>query len=130
MDTIIEYLKACKTFYVATVDGEQPHVRPFGAICKFEDKLYIVTNQQKKVFAQLMSHSKIEICGMNKNTWMRIEGDTVLDQRAEARDAMLSQNSSLSSLYSFDDEQMEVFYIKDMVATRYSFTEEPKRIAL
>ena len=74
MNEVLEYLKSCGTFYLATSEEGQAHVRPFGAVCEFEGKLYIVTNNQKKVYQQMKKNGKIEICGMHKETWIRVEG--------------------------------------------------------
>lgn len=129
MKEVLNYLKSCGTFYLATVDGNQPHVRPFGAVSEYEGKLYIVTNNQKKVYAQMQKNPKIEICGMAKGTWIRVEGKAVHDSRREARVAMMSENeASLSSMYTVDDNLMEVLYLEDATATIYSFTAEPKVI--
>lgn len=51
MKEVLDYLKACGTFYLATNEEGQPRVRPFGAVCEFEGKLYITTNNKKAVFA-------------------------------------------------------------------------------
>lgn len=127
MKKILDYLKACGTFYVATADGSQPHVRPFGAVCEFEGKLYITTNNQKKVFAQMMKNPKIEISGIDKGTWLRLEAEVVRDERREAREAMMEDNKdSLSMLYSIDDGIFEVLYLKNATAAIYSFTDEPE----
>ena len=129
MNEVVDYLKSCGTFYLATTDGNQPHVRPFGAVCEFEGKLYIVTNNRKKVYAQMADNAKIEICGMQKGTWIRIEAEAAHDSRREARVAMMDANkASLSSMYTVDDNLMEVLYIKNATATIYSFTAEPKVI--
>ncbi len=128
MNEVLEFLKGCGTFYLATADGDQPRVRPFGAVCEFEGKLYIVTNNQKDVFKQMKTNSKIEISGMNKGKWIRLSGNAVLDTRREARVAMLEANSSLGSMYNADDNLMEVLYIENGTATICSFTEEPKTI--
>ncbi len=129
MNEVLNYLKSCGTFYIATVEEEQPHVRPFGAVCKFEGKLYIVTNNQKNVYAQMLNNAKVEICGMSKGTWIRIEGKAIHDSRREARVAMMDDNkASLSSMYTVDDNLMEVLYLEDATATIYSFTGEPKVI--
>ena len=128
MTEVLKFLKE-NTFYVATVEGDQPRVRPFGAVCEFERKLYIVTNNQKKVFAQLKANPKTEICAMDKDgNWLRVEATTVLDERKEARDAMLAANPSLSRMYSADDGLMEVLYLKDVTATFSSFTSEPRTV--
>ncbi|MDD3137885.1 MAG: pyridoxamine 5'-phosphate oxidase family protein [Lachnospiraceae bacterium] len=129
MNEVLDYLKSCGIFYLATVEGDQPHVRPFGAICGFEEKLYLVTNNQKKVYAQMGSIPKIELCGMHKETWIRVQAEAVHDSRREARVAMMEDNkASLSSLYTVDDNLMEVLYLKNATATIYSFTSEPKVI--
>lgn len=129
MNEVLKYLKACGTFYLATVDGDQPHVRPFGAVCEFEGKLYIVTNNKKNVFAQMKNNAKVEICGMSKGTWIRVEGKAILDARREARVAMMDDNTAaLSSMYTVDDNLMEVLYLENATATIYSFTDEPKVI--
>ena len=129
MNEVVDYLKSCGTFYLATTDGDQPHVRPFGAVCEFEGKLYIVTNNRKKVYAQMADNAKIEICGMQKGTWIRIEAEAAHDSRREARVAMMDANkASLSSMYTVDDNLMEVLYLKNATATIYSFTAEPRII--
>lgn len=127
MEEVLNYLKTCGTFYLATNHGDQPHVRPFGAVCGHNGKLYIVTNNQKNVYRQMLDNPKIEICGMNKDTWIRIEGEAVHDVSREARVKMLADNkATLSSMYSADDGLMEVLYLKNATATIYSFHSEPK----
>lgn len=131
MNEVVEYLKSCGTFYLATSEGDQPHVRPFGAVCEFEGKLYIVTNNQKKVYQQMMKNPKVELCGMHKGTWIRVEGEVQLDQRREARVAMMEANrAALQSMYTVDDNLMVVFAFTKGTATIYSFTAEPKVIQL
>lgn len=131
MNEVLEYLKSCGTFYLATSENGQPHVRPFGAVCAFEDKLYFVTNNQKKVYHQLKENGKVEICGMHKGTWIRVEGEVKEDLRREARIAMMDANTAaLSSMYTVDDNLMTVFYFEHGTAAIYSFTAEPKVIEL
>ncbi len=131
MNEVMEYLKACGTFYLATCENDKPHVRPFGAVCEYEGKLYIVTNNQKKVYQQMKKNQKIEICGMHKGTWIRVEGEVTEDTRREARVAMMDDNKTvLSSMYTVDDNLMTVFRFEHGTATIYSFTAEPKVIEL
>ena len=130
MKEAYEFLKNCGTFYLATEEHGQPHVRPFGAVCAFEGKLYIVTNNQKKVYQQMLKNGKVEICGMNKGKWIRVEGTVKEDLRREARAAMMEENAALSSMYSVDDHLMTVLYFENGTATIYSFTEDPKVITL
>lgn len=131
MKEVLEYLKACGTFYLATCEDGQPHVRPFGAVCEFEGKLYIVTNNQKKVYQQMKKNGKVEICGMHKGTWIRVEGEVTEDTRREARVAMMDDNTAaLSSMYTVDDSLMTVFRFEHGTATVYSFTKEPKAYSI
>lgn len=130
MNEVLKYLQDCGTFYLATVEGEQPHVRPFGAVCEFEGKLYIVTNNQKDVYKQMKANKKVEISAMNNGTWIRLNGVVKEDTRREARVAMMEANESLQSMYSVDDNLMTVFAFEHGVATICSFTEEPKVINL
>ncbi|MFR3729342.1 pyridoxamine 5'-phosphate oxidase family protein [Lacrimispora sp.] len=129
MKEVLDYLKACGTFYLATNEGDQPRVRPFGAVCEFEGKLYITTNNKKNVFAQMKKNPKVEISAMNKGTWIRLEAEAVHDDRREAREAMMEDNKAvLSKMYSVDDGIFEVLYLKNATATICSFTGEPKVI--
>lgn len=131
MNEVLEYLKSCGTFYLATEENGQPHVRPFGAVCEFEGKLYIVTNNQKNVYRQMKANGKVEICGMHKGTWIRVEGVVKEDTRREARVAMMEDNkASLSRMYTVDDNLMTVFGFERGTATIYSFTADPKVIKL
>lgn len=127
MKQVLDFLNECGVYYLATVEGDQPRVRPFGAACIFEDKLYLVTNNTKQVYKQLLANPKVELCGMAGGKWIRLSGELVRDDRREARVAMLAANeASLGKLYTVDDGIMEVFYFKNATATISSFTEEPK----
>ena len=130
MNEVVKYLQECETFYLATTEGDQPHVRPFGAVCEFEGKLYIITNNKKDVYHQLKANGKVEICGMNRGTWIRVKGVVKEDPRREARVAMMEANESLKSLYHVDDGLMTVFAFESGSATICSFTESPKVINL
>lgn len=126
MKETVEFLKKAGTFYLATVEGDQPRVRPFGAISVFEDKLYICTNNKKDVFKQILENPKSEISGMVDGSWIRIEAKLVQDDSVEARQAMLDQNPGLVNMYKVDDGIFEVLYLKDATSTISSFSEAPK----
>ncbi len=127
MKEVLKYLNDCGVFYLATVEADQPRVRPFGAVCAFEEKLYIVTSNEKKVYEQIESNPKVEISGMSAGTWIRLEGTLKRDDRVEARQAMLDANEkTLSRLYSADDNKMEVLYFEEGTARVYSMSEPPK----
>ena len=122
----MEFLKNCGTFYLATTEGNQPRVRPFGAVDEFEGRLYLITSNQKPVFAQLKANAKVEICAMNaEGKWIRVTARAVVDPRKEAKEHMLEANPGLKNMYSADDGKMEVFYLAEGEAVTASFTAAP-----
>ncbi len=130
MNKIAQFLNDCGTFYLATAENGQPHVRPFGAVMEWDGKTYICTNNTKKVYAQMLENSKFEISATNKDKWIRLEGNIVVDHRPEAREAMLQQVPSLTNMYNVNDGIFEVLYFTDAKATIYSFTEKPEEFSL
>ena len=126
MQTVQEFLKQCGTYYLATVEGDQPRVRPFGTAEIFEGKLYIQTGKSKDVSKQIQKNPKVEICGFHDGTWVRIAGTLVRDDRLEAKEDMLEKNPGLKRMYSATDDNTEVLYFQDAIATFYSFGGEPK----
>ena len=128
MESVLQFLKEAETYYLATVEGDQPRVRPFGTIHLFEGKLYIQTGKVKEVSKQLMAQPKFEICAMKGGEWLRVAGTLVEDDRMEARESMLEAYPSLKGMYAADDGNTQVFYIKDAVATFAAFTGAPKTV--
>ncbi len=126
MEKVYEFLKAAGTYYLATLDGDQPRVRPFGTVNIFEGKLYIQTGKVKDVSKQIHANPKVEICAFKDGVWVRVAGELVEDDRVEARQSMLDAYPSLQSMYAADDGNTEVFYFKDAVATFSSFTSAPE----
>jgi uncharacterized pyridoxamine 5'-phosphate oxidase family protein len=125
---VYEFLKKCETYYIATMDGDQPRVRPFGTVDIFEDKLYIQTGKVKKVSKQIHANPKIEISGMADGKWIRIEAAAIEDNRVEARQHMLDAYPILKKNYGADDGNTEVFYLKNATATIASLTDKPEII--
>ena len=121
-----KFLKEAGTYYLATVDGDQPRVRPFGTINCFEGKLYIQTGKSKDVSKQIHANPKVEICAFMNGEWLRVACELVEDDRREARQSMLDAYPSLQNMYSADDGNTEVFYLKDATATFNSFTHAPE----
>jgi len=130
MERVEKFLKDAGTYYLATVDGDQPRVRPFGTAHVFEGKLYIQTGKVKDVSKQIHANPKVEICACTGADWLRVEGTLVEDDRREAKQSMLDAYPSLQGMYSADDDNTEVFYFKDATATFSSFTKEPEVIKL
>lgn len=126
MNEVYQFLKECETYYLATIDGNKPRVRPFGTIDLFEGKLYIQTGKRKSVSKQMKENPHIEISGMNGGKWIRVEAEAVLDERIEAQKHMIDEYPSLQGMYQPGDGNTEVFYLKNVTAQICSFTDEPK----
>ncbi len=128
MREVYEFLKKCGTYYLATVEGDQPRVRPFGTVDIFEGRLYIQTGKVKDVSKQLQANPKAEICAFADGRWLRVAGRLVRDDRVEAKRHMLESYPSLKAMYSAEDDNTEVLYFTDATATFSSFTEAPRTI--
>ncbi|MCR5402365.1 MAG: pyridoxamine 5'-phosphate oxidase family protein [Butyrivibrio sp.] len=129
MERVVKFLKEAGTYYLATTEGDQPRVRPFGTAHVFEGKLYIQTGKVKDVSKQIHDNPKVEICAFMNGEWLRVTGELVEDDRAEARQSMLDAYPSLQGMYKADDGNTEVFYFKNAKATFSSFTKEPETIS-
>ena len=130
MEKVYEFLKAAQTYYLATVDGDQPRVRPFGTVNIFEGKLYIQTGKSKDVSKQLHANPKAEICAFKDGVWLRVAGELIEDDRREARASMLDAYPELAGMYKPGDGNTVVYYFKNAVATISSFTEAPVTVRL
>ena len=129
MQKVADFLKEAGTYYLATVDGDQPRVRPYNAVAEFDDKVYFYTNNHKSAFKQMMESPKIELCGLiSEDRWIRVSGKIVFDYRPEAKRAMLESNPELRKMYSEDDKIFEVFYLSNMAAQIHSLHESPEVI--
>ena len=128
MQEVHDFLKKCGVYYLATVEGDQPRVRPFGTIDIFENKLYIQTGKVKEVSKQIQANSKVEICAFADGVWVRIAGKLVRDDRVEAKKHMLDGYPDLKTMYSAEDDNTEVLYFEDATATFCAFGAEPKVI--
>ena len=128
INEVCEFLQEAKTYYLATVEGNQPRVRPFGTAHIFEDKLYIQSGKVKDVAKQIEENPKFEICAFDKGTWIRVWGKLVEDPRIEAQESMLEANPTLKKMYAAGDGNTVVYYIEDGVATFSSFTEPPRTL--
>ena len=125
MERVYEFLKNAGTYYLATVEGDQPRVRPFGTALIFEGKLYIQTGKVKPCSKQLAANPKAEICAFAGGKWIRIAGELIDDDRFEAKKAMLDAYPNLRGSYSEDDGNTQVLYFQNATATISSFAGEP-----
>ena len=126
MERVCEFLKAAGTYSLATVEGDQPRVRPFGTAHIFEGKLYIQTGKSKPVSRQLAANPKCEICAFKDGVWLRVAAELVEDDRLAAKKSMLDEYTSLRAMYDENDTNTQVLYLKNAVATFSSFTAAPE----
>ena len=130
MEEVFELLKKIGTYYLATVDGDKPRVRPFGTVDLYNGKLYIQTGKKKDVSKQIEKNPNVELCAFQDGIWVRVAGKLVNDDSREAKKHMLDNYPNRRGMYNEDDDNTQVLYFEDGVATIYSFTSQPKVIKL
>ena len=128
IDEVCSFLKEAGTYYLATVDGDQPRVRPFGTANIFEGKLYIQTGKSKDVFKQLATNPKAEISAFKNGEWIRVSGSLIPDENDAAVEDMLNNYPDLKNMYAVGDGNTVVLYFKDAEATFASFTGAPRTV--
>ena len=121
MERVCKFLKDAGVYYLATVEGDQPRVRPFGTAHIFEGRLYIQTGKVKPTSRQLMANPKAEISAFHNGTWIRVAGELIEDDRVEARKSMLDAYPNLRGMYNENDGNTQVFYMKNATATFSAF---------
>lgn len=128
MEKVCKFLKEAETYYLATIDGDQPRVRPFGTAHIFNGKLYIQTGKSKPVSKQLAENPKAEICAFKDGTWLRVSGKLIEDDSVEARKSMLDAYPMLRNMYDENDGNTQVLYFENATATFSSFTAAPETV--
>ena len=128
MKRVLDFLKKAEVYYLATMEGDQPRVRPFGTVNEFEGRLYIQTGKVKPTSHQLAVNPKAEICAFFEGAWLRVACELVEDDRFEARKSMLDAYPNLRRMYDENDGNTQVFYFKSGVATFSSFTAAPETV--
>lgn len=126
IEKVVQFLDEAGTYYLATVEGDQPRVRPFGTALLFEGRLYIQTGKVKNVSKQLAANPKAEICAFKDGKWLRVAGELINDDNREVMTAMLEKMPALKAMYSPDDGNMQVLYFKNATATFASFGGAPE----
>ena len=126
---VYEFIIQCGTYYIATIDGDKPRVRPFGTVVIFEGKLYIQTSKLKNVSKQIQENPNVELCAFNGDKWILVSGKLVRDDRIEAKRYMLDKHPSLKSVYSAEDDKTEVLYFENATAVISSFSAEDEIVS-
>ncbi len=130
IDNVAQFLRDAQTYYLATVEGDQPRVRPFGTVLLYGGRLYIQTGKSKDVSKQLARNPKAELCAFKDGVWLRIAGELVNDDDRAVKAAMLEQYPQLQAMYSADDDNTQVLYFRNAAATFSSFTAAPETVNL
>ena len=128
IEKVCQFLDEAGTYYLATAEGDQPRVRPFGTALLYRGRLYIQTGKVKSVSKQIAANPKVELCAFKDGRWLRLAGELVNDDDRAAKVAMLDKMPSLKAMYSADDDNTQVLYFRNAVATFSSFTEAPEVI--
>ena len=130
MEEVQAFLKECGAFFIATADGDQPHVRPFGVSEIIDGHLYIMTGKVKDVYKQMAANGKFEICALKASgsEWLRLSGTLVNDETLSVKEEFLNRNEGLKSMYKADDDNMAVLYIANAEARFCSFTAPERRV--
>ncbi len=128
IERVEKFLQDAGTYYLATTEGDQPRVRPFGTAHIYEGRLYIQTGKVKDVSKQLHANPKAELTAFKDGEWIRVAGELTEDDSRAARESMLNAYPTLRSMYSEDDGNTEVFYFKHAKATISAFTHGPEVI--
>lgn len=130
MNEVFKFLQDCGIFFVSTVDGNQPKVRPFSFLMEHEGKICFGTSNQKPFYAQLMANPNIEICASKDGRWLRLSGQAVFCTTKEAKAQALEIMPMLKRMYSVEDEIFEIFYIENALANFFSMSGESKTVRL
>ncbi|MBQ6373061.1 MAG: pyridoxamine 5'-phosphate oxidase family protein [Clostridia bacterium] len=128
MNEVYAFLKQCGTYYLATMDGDQPRVRPFGTIDIYDGHLCIQTGKVKDVSRQIQDNPRVEICAFSDGVWLRVAGTLKRDERVDAKAHMLDAYPSLKAMYAADDDNTEILYFEHATATFSSFTAAPRTV--
>ena len=128
MKRVLEFLKKAGVYYLATAEGDQPRVRPFGTVNEFEGKLYVQTGKVKPTSHQLSENPKAEICAFCDGEWIRVACELIEDDRFEAKKSMLDAYPNLRGMYDENDGNTQVLYMKNAVATFSAFGKAPETV--
>lgn len=128
IERVYKFIEEAQTYFLATVEGDQPRVRAFGTILLFEGKLYIQTGKIKPISKQICANPKVELCACKGGEWLRVSGELVNDDGRAAKVAMLDKMPTLRAMYNEDDGNMQMLYFKNAAATFSSFTAAPETI--
>ncbi len=129
MEEVYKFLKTCGTYYLATMDGDQPRVRPFGTIDVYNGQLTIQTGRKKDVAQQMLVNPRVEVCAFDGQHWLRVTAKAVEVPEVAAQEHMLNDYSHLRSAYTPGDGNTMIFALTEATATFSSFTEPSRTVS-
>lgn len=129
MNKIVQELKKVKVFYIATLENDQPHVRPFSSVAEFEGHAYLCTGNHKSIYKELTANPKVELSGMyDGGTWLRVSATLVEDNRLEVQQAVLDDSTGPSQLYRAGDGRFVTYRLENIKAYKFNFYASPEEI--
>lgn len=128
MEEVYEFLKRCGTYYLGTMEGDQPRVRPFGTVDLYEGRLTIQTDRKKEVAQQMLRSPKVELCAFDGQRWLRVAATAVEVPEVAAQEHMLDAYPNLRTMYAPGDGNTMIFALTDVTATFSSFTEASRTV--
>lgn len=107
---VLEYLRECEVFYMATVDGMEPRVRPMSGVCEVEGKLCFLLARSSHLYHEIMVNRHVEISAVHPDkSWISIRGWLKEETEKETKDSMLKAcRDDIGDMGLVDKEDMAV----------------------
>ena len=130
MNKVVEEIRKVNVFYIASIDGDEPRVRPFGSVVEFEGNAYICSGNFKEFYKQVKENPHVELCGMydDNTSWLRVAATLNEDNRIEVQKAILDDPTGPKGLYEPGDGKFVTFRLENVKATKYSFFSAPEAL--
>jgi uncharacterized pyridoxamine 5'-phosphate oxidase family protein len=127
MKEVMGFLQTSRVFYLATTDGDKPHVRPMGFVMEYNGKLAFGTSNPKDMYKQLVANPNVEICCIDAefNT-LRLCGKAVFCTSEETQRKALEVMPALGKMYTVGDGKFEIFYLENAQAVCQTMSGEKK----
>ena len=129
-EEIMQFLKDNPTFYLATVDGYLPRVRPLGFAMRYNGHLCLGIGKHKAAYKQLLDNTNLELCACNdRGEWLRIQGTANFDNTPEAQEAAFLQMPQLADIYNEESGlKLGIVYLDHLSAKLFSMSGTVKDI--
>ena len=117
MSKIKDFLASTGVFFMATVDGDQPKLRPLGAFIEDGDKLVFGVGDFKNVYRQMLANPRVEIVACKPDGhWLRYTGKAVFETDGKYAEQMI-RDSHLEAIYNEQTgNKLMTFRLEDATA--------------